>query len=152
MAGQEHRRAPFPAFMHQFQKPVLHQRVQSAGGFVQNQDFRLCQKSVENAQLLFGSLAHAANPLLSVQLKKVGQTLGFRQVGNALHSGHEPQKLLAGHVVGQCQFSGKIPHMGLNFFRVPKTVHSQNSRAAFLGPDKPHQLPDGGGFSCTVGS
>ena len=152
MAGEQYGFAPLLFLPEQFDEAVLHQRVQAAGGFVQNQNPRVVGKCGDDSQLLPHTLAHFSNFASGVHLKAVHQLLfpaGFPQTPVA---GAEVQKFPPGHILKEIHFPGDIAQKFLDAVPLLPAIQVGNPALAGLGTEKPHQVADGGGFSGAVGA
>ena len=136
----------------EFHEPVLHQRVQPAGGLVQHQQLGVLHEGGDNGQLLFGALAHPGDGSLGVQLEPLDQ---FPAAGGRACVPvplQKVQKLLSAHLLKKGDLAGHIAHLSLDPVPLGPAVQTVDPAAAGPGPDEAHQMADQGGLSGAVGS
>ena len=150
MAGQKDRHTLLFFRQKNFPQLVLHQRIQAAGGFIQNQQPGTVHQRAHQPHLLFGSLGHFSNLLIRIQPEPGAQLQGMGKITLPPQPRHQPDKGHAGHIVHQRQFSGQIPHLSLYPGCLCKTVFSENTGAAAVRPDETHQLADGCGLARAI--
>ena len=124
MAGEENGSAPCLFTEEKLYEAVLHQGVQAAGGFIQQQEVGPCHKGTYQPYLLPSPLAHFPQALATVQPEQLFQLPGSTKFLHTLHLCHEAEETIAGEVVHQAQLSRQVAHVGLDGRCLGKAVHA----------------------------
>jgi len=150
MGGHQYGLAALLFLQDQVDEAVLHQRVQSAGGFIEDEHRRVMHQRAYNGHLLLHSLGHAPYPARGVQLKALAKLSGAARAPHAAVGGQKADELAAAHIVGQGGLARNIAHIFLNGRSLCAAVKAVDRAGAGIRRKEPHQLADGGGFSCAV--
>ncbi|MNC32112.1 hypothetical protein D3C75_804560 [compost metagenome] len=151
MAGKENRGA-LPVFLgDQLEETLLHQRVQTAGRLIQNNELGLMEQTLDNAHLFLIAEGQVVNPLLQIQIHSLRQLDDPLPAVLLVEAGRVAQQLSHPHAVIIEHLGGQITHLPADF-RMLRTAFAQDQGAAGGRGDQAQQGPDGGGFACAVGA
>jgi hypothetical protein len=73
VGGQEHRAPRLPRLTDQLEELPLHQRIESAGGLVEDQQVGVAHERLDDPDLLAVAVRERPDPTFEVQLQALGQ-------------------------------------------------------------------------------
>lgn len=147
MGAEQHSAPRGPGLAHQFQELPLHQRVQAAGGFIQDQQFRVMHEGLHQSELLpvpFGQGPHGPGQIQAQPLSELVNTgcgnrgADLREVLQQGPAPHPPADPEVARQVTDPAAQGSAPGTRGN---------PQNKCCAGRGSDDIHQQPQGRGLT-----
>ena len=135
---------------HEVDEAALHEGVEAAGGFVQQDDVGRGHECAHQAHLLLRALRHLADAPRGVQLEVLDQLVHARAVAQLLHARHEFQEGRAGHLVHAGDLARQVAQALLDAAALAEAVQAVDAHGALIRPNEAHEVAHGHGFPGAV--
>ena len=140
--GQEDRLVAFLRLMDAMAEGLLHQWVEPAGRFVEQQQVGPGHQRCDQDQLLPIALGVGPHLLRRIQVEPLDQLVAVWLVDLALHLTEQMQRLGAGQRRPQACLARNIRQPSMGGDRVATAVQTEDLRPAGTRVDQPEQEPD----------
>jgi len=124
--GQEYGLTQPLGLQHAVAEGLFHERIESAGRFIQNEQVRSCHEARDQDQLLPVALGVGPDPLGRVKVETGGQFVPVRGVDLTLDPAQEVQGLGTGQRRPQAGFPGDISQATVRLHCMALTVQSED--------------------------
>lgn len=152
VAGQQHRRAPVTGLRHALLKHVLHQRVQSTAGPVQEQQPGMGRERRDEGDLLAVALRIRAGLLVRVQIEALDQLRAAPLVDAAAHAGQQVDGLSTCQRRPQRHITRNVSDLTMQRNGLGPGITAQQPHATAVGLHQAQQDADRGGLPGAVGA
>lgn len=152
MAGDKYGGSLSVSLLQKGKKFPLHQGIESAGGFVQNEEIRRMLKRADDCHLLAVAEGQLRNPAGRIKLQAVAQDGGFRGAVPPPQTGGQLQDVFDLSACIEYCFRGKVTDSGQNRFPIIADIHAEYLCGAGVRADQSEQGADRRGLACAVGA
>ena len=152
VAGEQHRAPGGLDLGDRLLEDHLHQRVQSGGRLVQQQQVHLGGERRDQCHLLSIALGVGAGLLGGVEVEALAQLVALAPVQSAAQARQQVDRLTAGESGPQLHIAGNIGQPTVQGHRVAPRVPAQQAHGAAVGAQHPQQHAHGGGLPGPVRS
>ena len=142
VGGEEHRLAALLGLGDAVAKRHLHQRIEAAGGLVEQQQVGACSERRDQLHLLAVALRQRAHLLAGVELEALDQRVPIRAVGPAVQPREELERLRAGQRRPQERLAGDVGDAAVRRHRLAPGVDPEQLGATRGRPVQAEQQPD----------
>src|SRR5258708_2948662 len=125
---KEHCRATFSRFVQKLVELLLIERVEPAGGLVEDQQLRPVHESEEDAELLLVAAGVFAESPAQVEVEALRDVMHRFLVDAASHSAEEGDHLTPAEAAELWDVAGKVTDPALDFDRVAHAVEAEDVR------------------------
>ena len=139
-------------FLHHLDEAVLHQGIETAGGFVEKEDCRIMHKSGDDAEFLFHAFGKTADGAGGVEFEAFDELFFSVAVFGSSQFMHEAEETQAGHFVEKVDFAGDVAEVLLDLGGTEETVEVVDLASAFIGRGEAEETAHGGGFTSAIGT
>src|SRR5215218_2688796 len=150
--GEEHRTPLGPDLADYLQELLLNQRVQPAGGLVQDQERRPVEHGLYETDLLLVPPREPAHRTFQIRTQPVGQLARIPEIRHPTQPGEEPQELLPTHPVLQRELARQITHPRPDLHAPSPSVHPEDPRPPLRGAQETQQRANGRRLARAVGT
>src|ERR1019366_6042241 len=152
MRGEEHRGPRRAGLAEQSHELVLHERVQAAGGLVEDQKVDRPEEGQEQRQLATIAGRELASRAPEVQLEALRKLIATCRIEPTTQASNRVDHLRAGHPVGQAQLSRDVAQPGADCHTVTPRVHPEDFNPSRGGAEQVQDAADGGALARSVGA
>ncbi len=143
--------APVARFVDHAVELALHERVEPAGGLVEDQQLGLVHEGLDQAELALVAGREVAGAAREVEVEALGERLDLRRRDAAAQVAPVAQGLLAGQPRVERVLAGQVAHAAADGDAVAARVEAEDLRLARRRPDQVEQEADGRRLAGAVG-
>src|SRR5665647_893176 len=120
----------------------LHERVETQGRFVEDEQVRLVHEGLHQADLLLVAVREVGELPAQVEVEPVGEGPDAAGFDAAAQPGQQPDHVAGARPGELRQLPRQVADPVLDREAVPAGVQAEQRRCALIGPDEVHQQPD----------